>query len=437
MASQKVHPLQDIHITADEKPFKVIETIYKFNEKTGKFDPWKTESRKTTTYYAVLWRNFVFVREAGKHEYEALCGRSVKKRFGVDSDMEGWENEVVGYSFHRKLQVEDKYLVIPSRINGIPVTNVKIDNCKSSYMICPPNIDTVLLFACEYLKKIIGGNFKSCYIAGKNKLQDLRFMRNEGYITSRTWQNGLKEIIISCEDSFDGDSYGFDCYPMLLDVYSLENTPPEALNLFQYDDNKRNLDNCLGNTLKHGILHVPQGSKRYYKVAYGWKNFQNIEEFTQEEIDEKLAEYEREDERILNEAYDKLKDELFPQKRTSQPKSQTDTNKQEEERKKRIRDYFADSLNIQTDSSQSESREHHFQIPDCFERKGDVDLLYKLQLDDNLKLYGGKVIVPTLTGQIRITVPAGKSTGDSLRVRGKGLTGPNINEVGDLYIEII
>ena len=172
-------------------------------------------------------------------------------------------------------------------------------------------------------------------------------------------------------------------------------------------------------------------------MAYGWKNFQNIEEFTQEEIDEKLAEYEREDERILNEAYDKLKDELFPQKRTSQPKSQTDTNKQEEERKKRIRDYFAYSLNIQTDSSQSESREQHFQIPDCFERKGDVDLLYKLQLDDNLKLYGGKVIVPTLTGQIRITVPAGKSTGDSLRVRGKGLTGPNINEVGDLYIKLV
>ena len=128
---------------------------------------------------------------------------------------------------------------------------------------------------------------------------------------------------------------------------------------------------------------------------------------------------------------------MFPQKRTSQPKSQTDTNKQEEERKKRIRDYFADSLNIQTDSSQSESREQHFQIPDCFERKGDVDLLYKLQLDDNLKLYGGKVIVPTLTGQIRITVPAGKSTGDSLRVRGKGLTGPNINEVGDLYIKLV
>lgn len=427
MASKKNHPLQNIHITAEEKPFKVIETQYKYNEQTGKYDSWKIESKKTSTYYAVLWRNLVFVREDGKHEYEALCGISVKKRFGVGTDMEGFEYEVVGFPFTRMLQIEDKYLVIPSRINGRPVTDIQIDNCESSYIICPLNPDKVFLHKkCDHLKKIIG-NFKDFYIdGGKNKIQTLKFLHNEGSICSKSSSNGLKEIILSCEDEFGAyQMRSWDSFPMLLDVYSLENTPPEAYNLFEYED--KNGKHCLGNTLKHGILHVPQGSKRYYQVALGWKNFQNIEEFTQEEIDEKLAECKCEDERILDEAYTKLRDELFPKNKTSQPQSQENHNNYDE-----MFGFLCGDCPLET---KSEAQKQHLPIPDCFERKGDFDLLYKLQLNNSIKSYGGKVIVPTITGQIRITIPAGKRTGDILRAKGKGLT--NQNSVGDLYIEII
>lgn len=44
---------------------------------------------------------------------------------------------------------------------------------------------------------------------------------------------------------------------------------------------------------------------------------------------------------------------------------------------------------------------------------------------------GGKVEVPTLEGNIRLTVPAGSQTGKRLRVRGKGL--PGGKTPGDLY----
>lgn len=398
------HPLQNIHITVKEKPFKVIETCYKLNERTDKFDRGKIESRKTITYHAVLWRDFVFVREDGKHEYEALCGRSVRQRFGTD--MEGSTRDFIDEPFQKKLSVEDKCLVIPSHINGKPVTCVRIDNCKSRYLICPTTVTEVWLLKCERLENLVG-NVETVWIDGKNKLHDLRFMRDKGSVSSHTTQNGLKEILLACADEFSAFNMGikddYDTFPLLLDVYSLEKTPPEALNYFQLSNDRGN--HVLGNTLKHGILHVPQGSKRYYQLAFGWKNFQNIEEFTQEEIDEKLAEYQREDDRILDEAYTLLKDKLFPSQNTAQ-------------------------------NSQNQTRNVP-NVPDCFERRGDRDLLYKLGLDVETRYNGGKAVVPTLTGQVRITIPSGTSSGALLRVKGKGIIDHRTNDVGDLYIQII
>ena len=45
---------------------------------------------------------------------------------------------------------------------------------------------------------------------------------------------------------------------------------------------------------------------------------------------------------------------------------------------------------------------------------------------------GASIEVPTLTGKIALTVPAGSQSGKRLRVKGKGLAGKK--EPGDLYV---
>jgi curved DNA-binding protein len=48
---------------------------------------------------------------------------------------------------------------------------------------------------------------------------------------------------------------------------------------------------------------------------------------------------------------------------------------------------------------------------------------------------GAEIDVPTLTGAVRLKVPAGSSSGRKLRVRGKGFPG-GAGEPGDLYAEL-
>jgi DnaJ-class molecular chaperone len=62
-----------------------------------------------------------------------------------------------------------------------------------------------------------------------------------------------------------------------------------------------------------------------------------------------------------------------------------------------------------------------------------------LRLELPLTLYeaalGAKVDVPTLEGKVEMTIPAGSSSGRSLRLRGKGLEGPG-GLRGDLYVTL-
>lgn len=46
---------------------------------------------------------------------------------------------------------------------------------------------------------------------------------------------------------------------------------------------------------------------------------------------------------------------------------------------------------------------------------------------------GASVAVPTLDGQLRVKIPAGSSSGQKLRLGGKGLPGPKGGAAGDLY----
>ena len=70
----------------------------------------------------------------------------------------------------------------------------------------------------------------------------------------------------------------------------------------------------------------------------------------------------------------------------------------------------------------------------------DSDLIYNLLLDMPTAVLGGQVQIPTLTGDVKITITPGTQPGKVLRMRGKGL--PRIDQygrnygVGDLLINV-
>ena len=65
------------------------------------------------------------------------------------------------------------------------------------------------------------------------------------------------------------------------------------------------------------------------------------------------------------------------------------------------------------------------------------DILYNLMLDFPTAVFGGKVDVPTVDGQARVTIKAGTQPGTVLRLRGKGLPDPNQYGKGDQLINVM
>ena len=49
---------------------------------------------------------------------------------------------------------------------------------------------------------------------------------------------------------------------------------------------------------------------------------------------------------------------------------------------------------------------------------------------------GGEATVPTLEMDMTLTIPAGSSSGQRLRLRGKGFPGRSGSAAGDLYVEL-
>ncbi len=49
---------------------------------------------------------------------------------------------------------------------------------------------------------------------------------------------------------------------------------------------------------------------------------------------------------------------------------------------------------------------------------------------------GGEVLVPTLTGEMRIAIPEGTQTGKTFRLRGKGVKNLRTGEYGDLFMHV-
>jgi curved DNA-binding protein len=72
-----------------------------------------------------------------------------------------------------------------------------------------------------------------------------------------------------------------------------------------------------------------------------------------------------------------------------------------------------------------------------FERRGN-NLMVKVPLDVATAVLGGKVSVPTLSGPVMLTIPAGTQGGRTFRLKGKGM--PHLrdsNEHGDLLATIL
>ena len=70
-----------------------------------------------------------------------------------------------------------------------------------------------------------------------------------------------------------------------------------------------------------------------------------------------------------------------------------------------------------------------------FEREGN-DIVYTLYLNFADLVLGKQLTVPTLTGQVRITIQPGTQSGKVLRLRGKGMMDVESTHVGDQLIQI-
>ncbi|MBO9434000.1 J domain-containing protein [Ruegeria sp. R13_0] len=70
-----------------------------------------------------------------------------------------------------------------------------------------------------------------------------------------------------------------------------------------------------------------------------------------------------------------------------------------------------------------------------FDRQGD-DIHIKLPITIDEAVLGGKVPAPTIDGGVNVTVPAGTSSGKTLRLRGKGVKKRGSSERGDQLIEL-
>ena len=68
-----------------------------------------------------------------------------------------------------------------------------------------------------------------------------------------------------------------------------------------------------------------------------------------------------------------------------------------------------------------------------FERE-DTDIYLDMPVTITDAVLGGKIEVPTLYGTVKVSVPAGSSSGDKLRLKGKGVSDVNNGRKGDMYI---
>ena len=70
-----------------------------------------------------------------------------------------------------------------------------------------------------------------------------------------------------------------------------------------------------------------------------------------------------------------------------------------------------------------------------FEREG-VDILLDSWIQFPQAVFGTSIQVPTLSGKVKLKIPAGIKSGQVLRLRGKGMQELNRNHFGDQLVRI-
>ncbi|MBW6516479.1 MAG: molecular chaperone DnaJ [Candidatus Cloacimonetes bacterium] len=78
----------------------------------------------------------------------------------------------------------------------------------------------------------------------------------------------------------------------------------------------------------------------------------------------------------------------------------------------------------------------HEKEDDTFERRGE-HLFLGYPITFSQAALGAEILVPTLTGKIKMKVPAGTQTGEIFRLKGQGLTILNRNSKGDLFVRVV
>ncbi|WP_114394730.1 DnaJ C-terminal domain-containing protein [Oleisolibacter albus] len=79
--------------------------------------------------------------------------------------------------------------------------------------------------------------------------------------------------------------------------------------------------------------------------------------------------------------------------------------------------------------------EVHVQPHAWFTRK-DSDIHLDLPVSLTEAVLGGKVPVPTISGEVMLTIPRGSNTGTVLRLRGRGVPGRGTDPAGDQYVRL-
>ena len=79
--------------------------------------------------------------------------------------------------------------------------------------------------------------------------------------------------------------------------------------------------------------------------------------------------------------------------------------------------------------------EVHVREHEIFHREGS-DLYCEVPIDIATAALGGSIEVPTLSGKLKIKIPAGTQTGKLFRLRGKGITGLRHGGAGDLLCQV-
>ncbi len=77
--------------------------------------------------------------------------------------------------------------------------------------------------------------------------------------------------------------------------------------------------------------------------------------------------------------------------------------------------------------------EFHVKSHEYFEREGD-DIYLEVPLTLTEALLGCKKIIPTINGNLKLTVPSGTSTNDKQRIKGRGVDNKNRHHKGNMYV---